>query len=67
MLLDRSKPSTILGAIKGTGAFVVTQVGAALSDAEIALKKAQEQGSKKAKKFEKLNHLPLSTKIKCLP
>jgi hypothetical protein len=51
MLLDRSKPSTILGAIKGTGAFVVTQVGAALSDAEAALRMAIETGNKKLKKF----------------
>jgi len=51
MLLDRSKPSTILGAIKGTGAFVVTQVGAALSDAEAALRMAIETGNKKSKKF----------------
>jgi hypothetical protein len=50
-LLDRSKPSTILGAIKGTGAFVVTQVGAALSDAEAALRMAIETGNKKSKKF----------------
>jgi tetratricopeptide (TPR) repeat protein len=49
-LLDRSKPSNVLGALKGTGAFVVTQVGAALSDAVAALKLAQEKGSKKARK-----------------
>ena len=49
-LLDRSKPSNVLGALKGTGAFVVTQVAAALSDAVAALKLAQEKGSKKARK-----------------
>jgi hypothetical protein len=53
-ILDRSKPSNILGAIKGTGAFVVTQVGAALSDAEAALKLAQDKGSKKAMKVAEL-------------
>jgi hypothetical protein len=52
-LLDRSKPSNVLGALKGTGAWVVTQVAAALSDAEAALKLAQEKGSKVAKSVAK--------------
>jgi len=52
-LLDRSKPSNVLGALKGTGAWVITQVAAALSDAEAALKLAQEKGSKVAKSVAK--------------